>query len=97
MIECVFTVDYEIYGSGEGALRELVYDPAEKLISLFHKWDARFVPFVEVAEFERIEAEGSDPDIGLVKQQIKKFHDTGFELGLHLHPQWYNARHENNR
>ena len=97
MIECVFTVDYEIYGSGEGALRKLVYDPAEQLIALFHKWDARFVPFVEVAEFERIEMEGSDPDIGLVKQQVKKFHDTGFELGLHLHPQWYNARYENNR
>ena len=97
MIECVFTVDYEIYGSGEGALRELVYDPAEQLIALFHKWEARFVPFVEVAEFERIEIEDSDPDIGLVKQQVKKFHDTGFELGLHLHPQWYNARYENSR
>jgi len=97
MIECVFTIDYEIFGNGEGSLRELVYDPAEQLIALFHKWDARFVPFVEVAEFERIEKEDSDPYIGLVKHQIKKFHDTGFELGLHLHPQWYNARYENNR
>ena len=24
MIECVFTVDYEIYGNGQGSLRELV-------------------------------------------------------------------------
>jgi hypothetical protein len=96
MIECVFTIDYEIYGSGEGALRELVYDPAEQLIALFHKWDARFVPFVEVAEFERIENEGSDPYIAPVKQQIRQFHEEGFEPGLHLHPQWYNARYENN-
>ena len=97
MIECVFTIDYEIFGNGEGSLRELVYDPAERLIELFLKWDARFVPFVEVAEFERIEAEGSDPYIEHVRSQIKKFYDKGFELGLHLHPQWYNARHENNR
>ncbi|MBU0728529.1 MAG: hypothetical protein KKE17_04305 [Proteobacteria bacterium] len=94
MIDCVFTIDYEIYGNGEGSLRELVYEPAERLVAIFDKWDARFVSFVEVAEFEMIEAAGSDPDIHLVKQQIRKFHETGFELGLHLHPQWYNARHE---
>lgn len=94
MIECIFTIDYEIYGNGEGSLRELVYEPAEKLMAVFRKWDARFVSFIEVAEFEQIEAQGSDPDIDLVKRQIKNLHKDGFELGLHMHPQWYNARYE---
>ena len=43
MVECVFTLDYEIYGNGTGALRELVYEPAERLRHMFGKWNARFV------------------------------------------------------
>jgi hypothetical protein len=95
MIEFIFTLDYEIYGNGTGALKDLVYDPAELLRDIFKKWNARFVNFVEVAEFDRIEASGVDPAIDLVKKQIKDLGREGFEIGLHLHPQWYNARHEN--
>lgn len=94
MIECLFTLDYEIFGNGEGALRELVYDPAERLTAIFEKWDARFVNFVEVAEFERIEEQGTDPCIGLVRKQIRELYQKGFEIALHLHPQWYNAHHD---
>lgn len=97
MIECIFTIDYEIYGNGEGSLRELVYEPAERLMSIFRKRNARFVTFVEVAELEMIEAKGTDPDIDLVKGQIRDFYNEGFELGLHLHPQWYNAEYENGK
>jgi hypothetical protein len=35
MIECIFTIDYEIYGNGEGSLVELLHEPAEKLRTLF--------------------------------------------------------------
>jgi hypothetical protein len=97
MIECIFTIDYEIYGNGEGSLRELVYEPAERLMAAFRKWRARFVVFVELAELEMIEAKGTDQAIHLVNRQIRDFHGDGFELGLHLHPQWYNARFKNGR
>ena len=97
MIECIFTLDYEISGSGEGSLKELVYKPADRLKALFEKWNARFVAFVEVAELEMIDAQGSDADIHLVKNQIRDFYRKGFELGLHLHPQWYGGRYENGR
>ena len=97
MIECIFTIDYEIYGNGYGSLGELVYEPAERLKAIFSKWNARFVTFVEVAELEMIEAKGTDSDIDLVKDQIQKFFKEGFELGLHLHPQWYNAGYENSK
>jgi len=97
MIDCLFTLDYEIYGNGEGALKDLVYDPADRLIAIFEKWDARFVNFVEVAEFERIEECGTDPHIDLVTKQIRDLHQKGFEIALHMHPQWYNARHEEGR
>ena len=95
MIECIFTIDYEIYGNGEGSLKDLIYEPAAKLIDIFLKYNVCFVPFVEVAELELIEKYVSDPFINLVKRQVKDFHRNGFELGLHLHPQWYNARYNN--
>lgn len=97
MIECIFTIDYEIFGNGTGSLREHVYEPAEKLAAVFRKWQARFVVFVEVAELEMIEAYAADPYLELVKQQLRRFHADGFELGLHIHPWWYNARNENGK
>jgi len=97
MIEFIFSVDYEIYGNGEGSLRRLVYEPAERLKAVFNKWNARFVNFVEVAELEKIEAYGTDQDINIIKSQIRYFYDEGFELGLHIHPWWYNASYRNGR
>jgi hypothetical protein len=95
MIECVFTVDYEIYGNGEGSLRELVLEPAERLKEIFRKHGARFVVFPDVAELEMIEAHAADPMIGSIKAQLNGLQKDGFELGLHIHPWWYNARREN--
>ncbi|MGH9326672.1 MAG: hypothetical protein ACRD2B_08325 [Terriglobia bacterium] len=94
MIECIFTLDYEIYGNGAGALKDLVYGPAQRLKEIFERQAARFVVFVEVAELEKIDAWGTDPAIGDVRRQIQDFRQGGFEIGLHLHPQWCNARYE---
>jgi hypothetical protein len=95
VIELIFTLDYEIYGNGSGSLDELVYRPGEELRRIFRKWDARFVNFVEVAELERIEEQGSDPAINRVLEQIRRYYLEGFEIALHLHPQWYNAAYAN--
>lgn len=95
MIDFVFTIDYEIYGNGTGGLRDLVYEPAERLKAIFQERGVRFVNFVEVAEFQKIEAHATDGAIELVTQQIRECYENGFEIGLHLHPQWFNARFEN--
>jgi hypothetical protein len=94
MIDFVFTIDYEIYGNGTGGLRELIYDPAEKLRELFKGHGARFVNFVEASELQKIEAHGTDRAIELVTKQIQELYRDGHEVGLHLHPQWSNARFE---
>jgi hypothetical protein len=94
MIECSFTLDYEIYGNGTGAVRDLIYEPAERLRGLFRKWQASLVTFVEVLELEKIEAYGSDPAIDLAKRQIRELFQEGCEIGLHLHPQWSHGRYE---
>lgn len=92
MLDFIFTVDYEIYGNGTGSLRELIYEPAEKLIDIFSEKRVNIVFFIEVAELEIIEAFRSDPEINLIKNQIKRIYKTNFEIGLHIHPQWYEAR-----
>lgn len=95
MIDTVFTLDYEIYGDGTGSLEALVYRPAQQLAEVFRRFDTRFVAFVEALELEQIDTNTSDSAIDLVRSQVKDFHDTGFEIGLHLHPQWANARYNN--
>ena len=94
MVECIFTIDYELYGSGEGALKDLVYEPMQRLRNIFLTRGVRLVVFVEVSELVMIEAEGTDPDITLVTQQIRDLYREGFEIGLHLHPQWYRGRYK---
>lgn len=94
MIECIFTIDYEIYGNGEGSLRKLVYEPAQQLMGIFNKLNRRFVVFVEAAELEKIQECGTDNTIDEIRWQIQELYQQGFEIGLHLHPQWYNARYE---
>jgi len=92
MIKCIFTIDYEIYGNGEGSLRELVHEPARKLMAIFEENNARFVNFVEVAEFQKIEEGGTDQALGDVRRQVREMYEQGYEIALHLHPQWFNAR-----
>ena len=97
MLECAFTIDYEIYGNGDGSLKELVLEPARQLKTIFDRAGAKFVVFVEAAELEKIENEQTDPAISEVKDQIREFYQEGFEIALHLHPQWCNARYQDNR
>jgi hypothetical protein len=97
MVECIFTIDYEIYGNGQGSLRELVYLPMVRLKSIFDHWNAKFVVFVEAAEFERIEACAADVAIDDVRRQVKMLAEEDYEIGLHIHPQWCNARFNNGK
>ena len=97
VIECVFTLDYEIYGNGKGSLRDLVLDPTRRLSELFQEFGAPFVVFAEAVEFARIEEAKSDPDTAEVRAQLRELRRFGHEIALHLHPWWANARYEDGR
>ncbi len=94
MLTCVFTLDYEIFGSGKGTLAEHVLAPAERLADLFRAAGKRFVLYPEVAELEAITEARTDPDAGRVAPQVRTLHLGGFEVGLHFHPWWHQARHD---
>ncbi len=95
MIECIFTLDYEIMGNGTGTLSDLVYNPAQVLADTFQRHRLPFVAFIEAAELEMIERAGTDKAIDLVKCQVSAFYSRGVEIGLHLHPQWYQGDFKN--
>jgi len=97
MIECIFTLDYEIFGNGEGSLHEQVYKPAQELKGVFEEVAAKLVVFVEVAELQKIENSGADSAIDDVKHQLRELYQNGHEIALHLHPQWYNAKLQNGK
>lgn len=94
MIECVFTLDYEIYGNGRGSLRDLVFEPTQKLRTVFDRAGVKFVNFVEAVELDQIERHSADPAIRDVRRQIRQLQQEGHEIALHLHPQWANARYQ---
>ncbi len=97
MIECMFTIDYEIYGNGEGTLGNLVLEPTKQLIKIFDQVGAKLVFFVEAAELEKIEETQSDPAIYDVKIQLKDLYKEGHEIALHLHPQWYRGYYKDGK
>ncbi|MFY9560046.1 MAG: hypothetical protein WAQ52_07420 [Terriglobales bacterium] len=97
MIECIFTLDYEIYGNGHGTLRDLVLDPTRRLADLFQEFGTPFVVFAEAVEFARMEEAQSDPDTAGVRAQLRELRAAGCEIALHLHPWWAHARHEDGR
>jgi len=97
MIEFVFTLDYEIYGDGSGSLRKHILEPAELILNLFKKYDVPIVIFVEAVEFDLMSKFSYDPDIDLINKQIKMAYINGHEIGLHIHPQWYNAKYKNGK
>jgi len=95
MINVIFTIDYEIYGNGEGSLKDHILIPTYHLKKLFDQYNAKIVFFVEAAELEKIEEAKSDAAIDDIKNQIAILYSEDHEIALHLHPQWYNGKYNN--
>lgn len=91
MLEFIFTIDYEIFGNGEGSLKDHIFEPAKRLQKIFAEADSRLVFFIEAAELEKIDEAKSDPAINDVSDQVKDLYTDGHEIALHLHPQWFNG------
>jgi hypothetical protein len=97
MIECIFTLDYEIYGNGQGTLRDLVLEPSQRLAETFGEFEVPFVVFTEATEFAKMEEAQSDPDTGEIRAQLRQLRAAGHEIALHIHPWWANAKYQDGR
>jgi hypothetical protein len=92
----VVSVDYEIFGNGEGDVRQHIVDPTERMARLCEKYGGPLTVFFEVEEylaFEKfrdalVKTLGYDP-AALIRQQIISLAKRGHDIQLHLHPQWH--------
>jgi len=96
MIYVAFSLDYEIYGNGSGDLNKLVISPTEKMIKIFSDYNVKFTNFVECGSlymFKNI----YNIDLNNINKQILQLYANGHEIGLHIHPQWFNSEYKNNQ
>lgn len=86
-------------GNGTGNVADLQYLPALTMMNILKKYNATMTFMVEVAHQLELKKHTKHPNI---KLQSKLWDDTvllmkeeGFDVQLHLHPQWINAPFEN--
>lgn len=89
--------DWELLGNGLGNVASHQYLPSLMLMKLAKKLDIKFTFMVEVAQqLEFVKHQQSDANIRLQKNlwdnSVLLMKDYGFDVQLHLHPQWTNGR-----
>jgi hypothetical protein len=95
----LISVDYELFGNGEGSIQDHILRPTELLLSFLMRKGLRATFFIETAEFlamGELVRSGRGP-LGLQKDyaeillQIEKLFRLGHDVQLHYHPQWSRA------
>ncbi len=98
----ILTNDWELYGDGSGDYFELQHRPLEALLKAVESHGARLTVMAEAGQqwaHRRLgEQEAWAQEIAsgweaILKETVARKSD----VQLHLHPQWLNARYENNR
>lgn len=102
MFKVIFTVDYEIHGNGDGCPYSLMVEPTYRILDLFDRYDAKLTIMAEVAEIlkfkEYKEEYGSDDyHYEAIAEQLREAVRRGHDVQLHIHPSYFNARHQNGR
>jgi hypothetical protein len=98
----IITNDWEVFGDGSGDYFELQHKPLEALLKVMAEHDAKLTVMAEVgqqwAHQNIVEQEPWAHEIVVAWESMLK--DTvrrQFDVQLHLHPQWLDAKYVNNR
>ena len=96
-IRVLFTLDYEIHGTGRGAPRKLMLEPTTRLMAQFARYGARLTVMADVAEILRFRRhyEETGRDVfcyQAIAEQLRTAVRTGHDVQLHLHPSYYGSR-----
>lgn len=98
------TIDYELFGDGSGNVFEHMIKPTQTILDLLNQNNIKSTIFFEVIEYWKIKKEyESGKHMGYkenpakaIKNQLQEAYLNGHDIQLHLHPQWVNAKFENN-
>jgi|WetSurMetagenome_2_1015567.scaffolds.fasta_scaffold41210_2 hypothetical protein len=102
MFRVVFTLDYEIYGNGEGSPLSLMVAPTNKILDLFDQYGAKLTIMADFAEILKFKEylnnyDRDDYYYNAIAEQLKHAIKTGHDVQLHVHSSYLNATYENGR
>ncbi len=98
MLGLIFSLDYEVYGNGEGDFETLMLKPTEELLLIFKKYGAKLSIMAEVAEIMALRNHKEFDNIReKIEDQLKQALYEGHDVQLHIHPQWFNSKYENGK
>ncbi len=90
--------DWELKGNGLGNVAELQYLPSLFLMNLCKKLNIKMTFMVDVAQQLKFIEYSNYPEIEIQKElwdnTVKLMKYNGFDVQLHLHPQWVNAKYD---
>lgn len=104
MKKLLLTLDYELFGDGSGDVFKHIVEPTNTIIDVAERYGAKMTVFFEVVEYWRLKQEWeSGNHMGYernpaeaMEQQIVDLMKRGHDVQLHLHPQWVDAKWNNN-
>jgi len=90
--------DFEIMGNGLGNVAEYQYLPALSLMNIAEKHNVKLTFMVDVAQQLTFNKYQNNPNIRIQKclwdKTVLLMKERGFDVQLHLHPQWLNASYK---
>lgn len=102
MVRVIFTLDYEIHGNGEGSPYQLMVEPTHRLLRLFDRYGAKLTIMADIGEilkFQQYAREHRKDDCHYhdIVAQLQSAVERGHDVQLHVHPSYFNARHDGSR
>lgn len=97
MLGAIFTLDYEIHGSGAGCPKKLMIEPTARLLRQFDEFGAKLTIMADVAEILRFKQYASDAHNDefhshAIEQQLRDAIIRGHDVQLHIHSSYFGAR-----
>lgn len=105
MKNILLTLDYELFGDGSGDVFMHIIEPTNAILDVVERYDAKITVFFEVVEYWRLKKEwesgnhmGYDRNPAeAMEQQVLDMISRGHDVQLHMHPQWVDAKWEDER
>jgi hypothetical protein len=101
-IYLALTHDWELRGDGSGDIEKIQFAPLRRLLEIYAKWGVRTTILPDVMQqlaFRRNENDHPDlkPPADSWDQHLRDALLQRHDIQLHLHPQWLNAKYQEER
>jgi len=104
MIHVIMTIDYEIFGNGQGDVKRHIVEPMNRLLNITNKHKVPLTIMFEVYEylyFKKYDKQ-LQKDLGyspaeMIEDQIQKAYNNGHDVQLHIHPQFLKMKYAQKR